>query len=278
MNEQIPTYISGLIEAANNDIRKYGRQLMIDFDEDSFFSLYILTIDESGNVVDKYEFAENYFENELSELVNDAWANVRVEANQTDVKKSASYRNVRKMNLDDLMQGALECHEEMVDMVFDYVKDNGTDCTEYEMEEFGISGTLSDGEHVTKILNFYDSKEGCSYITAALNKSVDFDGIRYENRDSEPYEINHLIEIAAENTFDFTSIHCLYIVADGTGAERLSYYCFTNPGCSFDDNNSEPHHGEAIELTINELAYIIVAIGKLNNNKKDQKQNETLPH
>lgn len=266
MNEQIPTYISGLIGWANRDIKKYGKQLQINCQDDGFYSLDILTIDKVGNVIETYEFAENYFESELTELVNDAWANVRCKAKREHDEDDTGETGhiARKMNLDDLMQGALECHEEMVDMVFDYVKDNGTDCTEYEMEEFGISSTLSDGEHVTKILNFYDSKEGCSYITAALNKSVDFDGIRYENRDSEPYEINHLIEIASENTFDFTSIHCLYIVADGTGAERLSYYCFTNPGCSFDDNNSEPHHGEAIELTINELAYIIVAIGKLN--------------
>ena len=258
MNEQIPTYISGLIGWANRDIKKYGKQLQINCQDDGFYSLDILTIDKVGNVIETYEFAENYFESELTELVNDAWANVRCKAkrehDEDDTGKTGHI--ARKMNLDDLIHGTMECRDQLEDIILDFVKDNGEDCQEYHMNEFGLADCLDEEESVTKVYDFYD-KKGCYYIGSAINKSIDFNEIKNDNQDEEAWEINRRIETAIDNTFEFTSIHCLYIVRDKDGNERLCYYCFTNGGCSFDDNLAEPHHGNASELNFLDLERII---------------------
>lgn len=64
-----------LLKIANEDLKPYGYALDVnDDDEEGFFKCEIL---KDGEVVDTY--AENYYEDELDELVNDAWHYVKSE-------------------------------------------------------------------------------------------------------------------------------------------------------------------------------------------------------
>ena len=76
--EEKSTYPFNLVDNANEDIRKYVKEIQIVRDEDEGgYSIDILTIDNDGNTTGIHTFAENLFEIELADAVNDAWANVR---------------------------------------------------------------------------------------------------------------------------------------------------------------------------------------------------------
>jgi hypothetical protein len=76
----------GMIKLANEDLKKYGAMILHHEDEeDGTFSVEILYgLDFANFDVTKYkeceEFAENYYEDELSELINDAWHHARAKA------------------------------------------------------------------------------------------------------------------------------------------------------------------------------------------------------
>lgn len=61
------------LELANNDLKQYGIWLVIEEPEEGFFSLIIA----GPGLDDRYTFAENYYENELGELINDAHVHAR---------------------------------------------------------------------------------------------------------------------------------------------------------------------------------------------------------
>ena len=78
MSKKETEYTFNLVDNANEDIRKYGKEIQIVQNvDDGYYSVDILTIDDGGNTKDINTFAENMFENELADCVNDAWANVR---------------------------------------------------------------------------------------------------------------------------------------------------------------------------------------------------------
>lgn len=57
-----------LLEYANEDLDKIGYSLLITEDEEGYYNCEIR---KDGELVEV--FAENYFENELSDLVTEAW-------------------------------------------------------------------------------------------------------------------------------------------------------------------------------------------------------------
>lgn len=59
-----------LLEKANEDLKKYNSKIEVEQDEDGY---YFVT-------VNGYDFADNNFEDELYDLVNDAWSNARIKA------------------------------------------------------------------------------------------------------------------------------------------------------------------------------------------------------
>ena len=63
-----------ILEIANNDLALYGYALLIVEPEEGFYNCEIW---KDGEKVDTY--AENYYEDELDELVNDAWYFVKSE-------------------------------------------------------------------------------------------------------------------------------------------------------------------------------------------------------
>lgn len=83
-----------LLEQANEDLKKYNIWMKIS-EEDGFFTLYLM---QGGK--QPYTFAENYYENELCELINDAWAHARAKGKHE--KRQEEYKIPaldRKMHL-----------------------------------------------------------------------------------------------------------------------------------------------------------------------------------
>lgn len=65
-----------LLELANKDLKKYGVEINVLFvDDTGDYDLHIFYPDGTTDI-----FAQNYYEDELGELVNDAWAHARAKA------------------------------------------------------------------------------------------------------------------------------------------------------------------------------------------------------
>jgi hypothetical protein len=61
----------GLLKMANEELDKFGYSLLIVEPEEGF---YDCEIRKDGNLVETY--AENYYEDELSDLITEAWHDV----------------------------------------------------------------------------------------------------------------------------------------------------------------------------------------------------------
>ena len=70
-----------LLKLANEDLTNHGYELKV-YEEDGYYSCDIwkdVTINGCGYKVALDNYAENYFENELSDLIIDAWHYVLTE-------------------------------------------------------------------------------------------------------------------------------------------------------------------------------------------------------
>ena len=63
----------GLLKLANEDLEKFGYSLLIVEPERGFYNCEVW---KDGEQVDTY--AENYYEDELSDLVTDAWHDIKL--------------------------------------------------------------------------------------------------------------------------------------------------------------------------------------------------------
>jgi hypothetical protein len=63
----------GLLEMANEDLDKFGYSLLIVEPEEGFYNC---EIHKDGELVETY--AENYYEDELSDLITDAWHDTKL--------------------------------------------------------------------------------------------------------------------------------------------------------------------------------------------------------
>jgi hypothetical protein len=63
----------GLLKMANEELDKFGYSLLIVEPEEGF---YDCEIRKDGNLVETY--AENYYEDELSDLITEAWHDVKL--------------------------------------------------------------------------------------------------------------------------------------------------------------------------------------------------------
>ena len=63
----------GLLEMANEDLGKFGYSLLIVEPEEGFYNC---EIHKDGELVETY--AENYYEDELSDLITDAWHDTKL--------------------------------------------------------------------------------------------------------------------------------------------------------------------------------------------------------
>ena len=63
----------GLLKMANEDLDKFGYSLLMVEPEEGFYNCEIR---KDGNLVETY--AENYYEDELSDLITDAWHDTKL--------------------------------------------------------------------------------------------------------------------------------------------------------------------------------------------------------
>jgi len=63
----------GLLKMANEDLDKFGYSLLIVEPEEGFYNCEIR---KDGELVETY--AENYYEDELSDLITDAWHDTKL--------------------------------------------------------------------------------------------------------------------------------------------------------------------------------------------------------
>lgn len=137
----------------------------------------------------------------------------------------------------------------LTNALMEYVKEKGVDCTEYEINQFGLD--FDDGSHVTKVLNFYDA-EGCYFTTERqtlpddINYDTDFDGLCKQ----------------IDDRWFYWAIQCLYIEVDEDGEESLCYYALWNTGAYFSDALSQPEHEKVNALPLDVLENIILVIDK----------------
>lgn len=59
-----------LLEMANEDLERYKSKINVEKDDDGYYSV----------TINNCEFADNNFEDELYDLINDAWSNARIKA------------------------------------------------------------------------------------------------------------------------------------------------------------------------------------------------------
>jgi hypothetical protein len=78
-----------LLEMANKDVIKHDKRIDIHEDNEGYFSIAIIT-PSNGH---QFPFAENLFEYELDECINDAWANVRTQEIKAEEKKKTLERD-----------------------------------------------------------------------------------------------------------------------------------------------------------------------------------------
>lgn len=127
----------------------------------------------------------------------------------------------------------------------EYVQQHGDDCTDYEVHQFGLD---EEEGKVTKVLNFFDNGGCCFFEPDQLN-SDKLEDINEKNYNDKLYE-----------NVTFSAYLCLYIVEYEDGTDELKAYRFYNGGVSFDDDQSEPDHTSAYDLTLLDLHYICLAI------------------
>lgn len=161
------------------------------------------------------------------------------------------------MNAKQLLEKRDNYRWSLIDDIMDFVRENGDDCDDYEINEFGLDEEEYGEGKVTKVYNFFDNG-GCYFFESSRLNSHDCDGMTSENYYDKLYA-----------GVDYTAYICLYIVDTGE-TEHLKYYRFINGGIEYDSDQSEPEHDDAYYLSLLDLEYIIQAI----INIEDGKQNE----
>ena len=81
-----------LLKLANEDLKKYNMSLVLK-EDDCAYSLIIV----GPGKIDKYCFAENCYEDELGELINDAWAHARTKAEHA--RRPKAQNNIKDIRI-----------------------------------------------------------------------------------------------------------------------------------------------------------------------------------
>jgi hypothetical protein len=134
----------------------------------------------------------------------------------------------------------------LIEVLKQYVKDNGNDVTDYDVDTFGLKDQDEDAV-ITKVLNFYDNG-GC-YFSTTSDINAEFDPLNKTKK-----------EIFDElgDKFLYWAFQCLYIEIED-GKEQLKYYLFYNDGTWFSDL-AEPEHNYVDDLPLEVICKIIDVI------------------
>lgn len=147
-----------------------------------------------------------------------------------------------------MMQAMESAKFDIVQKLLQYVRDNGTDVTNYDRQIFGLDVDEDDDHIITQVLNLYGNN-GCYFFEPDRVNEDGLNDMTDENWSDLLYE--HIVH---------TAYQCLYIVVDANGDERLRYYRFTNGGLTFDDDQADPDHGDCYTLNLIDLHYLLQAI------------------
>ena len=150
------------------------------------------------------------------------------------------------MNTDVLTQASRKAVADIESVLFDFVKQNGEEPTDYDIDEFGLDVDQEDDCEITHVVNLFDN--GGAYF--AVQRQPNDDEVKEDDTD------------ALFNTFEHYAFQCLYIVKDADGSESLKYYAFENGGIVWDDELSEPDHDFVITLRLDVLEHLLQAIIK----------------
>lgn len=137
----------------------------------------------------------------------------------------------------------------MLEDVMKYVREYGENCNDFYINEFGLPDG-EDGERTTIVLDFFNNN-GCCFFEQKIG-----------NEDTINDKCGQELEEALMRSATYTAMQCLYIVEDENGEETLMYYCFYNDGVQWDDD-CEPLHDSACNLSLVALHYIMEAIKKM---------------
>ena len=131
----------------------------------------------------------------------------------------------------------------IVSKLLDYVRQHGTDVTDYERNAFGLDD--EDECKISKVLNFADDK-GC-YFSLPNRANI-------EEEYNQETAFDLLMRL--EEKFTFYAVQCLYVMEDRYGREYLMSYCLFNGGVRFLDDLSEPSHESMLNEPIEYVSMI----------------------
>ena len=131
------------------------------------------------------------------------------------------------MNTNDLKFMRQHCIDLLVASLMNFVLSHGEEISDYYRDEHGIED--EDGE-VIKVLDL--ACEGCHFAVP----------IKYRAENEDDYQ-HH-------------AFWTLYVVDEENDGLTLKYYQFSNPGLTYDDDESVPDHDYASSLSLAELEFI----------------------
>jgi len=148
------------------------------------------------------------------------------------------------MNLNQLCSVREGLRVQLLMALESYVRENGDNMADYYRDEHGIDED-SYGYDVVKILDTSDF--GCCFPMALKINDDDLDNAT---------TLDDLRE-----SFEYHAFWSFYIAKDRkTGEESLYYYEFCCPGIQWLQEEAEPYHEPAAELSLEALENIVSAI------------------
>lgn len=149
---------------------------------------------------------------------------------ETTRMKDTLWRSIFDKTCDckDILEDRLTMVVKNIGEDYDSVTD--MDGYNYYKDLFGLTED-EDGWKITKILDFYNSRNGCTFTL------------------SRP----------SDHTLFTQAFRCLYIVTKGE-EEYLKHYCLLNDGSLYDKETAEPEHDYVSELSLTEMDYLLTFI------------------
>lgn len=77
----------GLLEMANDELKDLKMEIKVSKNDDGFYAVDIIEWREDGTKEPTF-FAENFYEDELADCINDAWAHARIMARNNEERRA----------------------------------------------------------------------------------------------------------------------------------------------------------------------------------------------
>lgn len=77
----------GLLEMANDELKGLKMEIQVTENDDGFYAVDIIELQEDGTKKPTF-FTESFYEDELADSINDAWAHARIMARNNEERKA----------------------------------------------------------------------------------------------------------------------------------------------------------------------------------------------